>query len=191
MAEDCQRVVSVKSDSKPIEESGVAHNNKNQELTNTLSPLEEKSKITRPNIYDRNKIRQTQSGDNEDMNLRKYVMFKIFNKTEKNPAWLGFRPLDNKFAYVAPSLLRTKTTACSVTGDSISILGEVVLIVPLNVITKKLKAYVPKNTDNLFGTDWIEKSNLWDCPMSTFCRKLESPVTNTEKLKQELKQKFP
>ena len=27
--------------------------------------------------------------------------------------------------------------------------------------------------------------------MSTFCRKLESPTINTEKLKQELKQKFP
>ena len=27
--------------------------------------------------------------------------------------------------------------------------------------------------------------------MSTFCRKLESPITNTEKLKQEIKQKFP
>ena len=27
--------------------------------------------------------------------------------------------------------------------------------------------------------------------MSTFCRKLGSPITNTEKLKQELKQKFP
>ena len=30
-----------------------------------------------------NKIRQTQSGDNEDGNLRKYVMVKIFNKTVK------------------------------------------------------------------------------------------------------------
>ena len=27
--------------------------------------------------------------------------------------------------------------------------------------------------------------------MSMFCRKLESPTINTEKLKQELKQKFP
>ena len=27
--------------------------------------------------------------------------------------------------------------------------------------------------------------------MSTFCRKLESPITNTEKLKQELKKKVP
>ena len=31
----------------------------------------------------RNKIRQTQSGDNEDGNLHKYVKVKIFNKTEK------------------------------------------------------------------------------------------------------------
>ena len=87
--------------------------------------------------------------------------------------------------------MRTKKTACSVTGDSINLLGEVVLTVTLNGITKKLIAYVLKNTDNLFGTDWIEKSNLWDCPMSMFCRILKSPITNTEKLKQELKQKFP
>ena len=70
-------------------------------------------------------------------------------------------------------------------------MGEVILTVTLNGITKKLIAYVLKNTDNLFGTDWIEKFNLWHCPMSTFCRNLKSPITNTEKLKQECKQKFP
>ena len=70
-------------------------------------------------------------------------------------------------------------------------MDEIVITVTLNGITKKLIAYVLKNTDNLFGTDWIEKFNLWDCPMSIFCSKLESPITNTEKLKQELEQKFP
>ena len=39
--------------------------------------------------------------------------------------------------------------------------------------------------------DWFERFNLLDCPLSTFCRKLKSPITNTEKLNQELKQKFP
>ena len=88
-----------------------------------------------------------------------------------------------------PALLRTKKTARSVAGDSINILGEIVLTVTLNGIIKKLIAYMLKNTDNLSGMDWIEKFNLWDCPISTFCRKLESVITNTEKLK--LKQKFP
>ena len=39
LAEDCLRVVSVKGDSKTIEESGVAHI-KNQEQTDTLFPTE-------------------------------------------------------------------------------------------------------------------------------------------------------
>ena len=47
-----------------------------------------------------------------------------------------------------------------------------------------------KNTDNLFGTDWIEKFNLWDCPMSTFCRKLEIPITN-RKIKTGTQTKIP
>ena len=58
-------------------------------------------------------------------------------------------------------------------------------------LTKKLKAYVLKNSDNLFGTDWIEKFNLLDCPMSTFCRKIESTTSNSVNLKKELKQQFP
>ena len=143
----------------------------------------------------RNKIRQTQSGDNKDGNLRKYVTVKIFNKTVKfqlySGSGLSIINLHTWRCLNKPALLRTKKTALSLTGDSINILGEVVLTVTLNGITKKLIAYVLKNRHNLFGTDWIEKFNLWDCPMSTLCRKLESPITNTEKLKQELEQKFP
>ena len=143
----------------------------------------------------RNKIRQTQSSDNKDGNLRKYVTVKIFNQTVKSQLDSGsdlsiinlhsWRRLNKR------ALLRTKKTARSVTSDRINILGDVVLTETLNGIKKKLIAYVLKNTDNLFDTDWIEKFNLWDCPMNTFRRKLESPITNTEKLKQELKQKFP
>ena len=53
MAEDCQRVVSVKSDSKTIEESAVAHIKKIKSKPTLYSPQKEKSKITRPNIYDK------------------------------------------------------------------------------------------------------------------------------------------
>ena len=98
----------------------------------------------------RYKIRQTQSGDNKDGNLCKYVLVKIFNKTVKFQLDSGsdlsiinlhmWRRL-NKLA-----LLRTKKTARSVTGDSINILGEVILTVTLNGITKKLIAYVQKKT---------------------------------------------
>ena len=142
----------------------------------------------------RNKIKQTQSSNNKDENLRKYVTVKIFNQTAKfqldSGSDLSIINLHTWRRLNKPALLRTKKTACSVTGDNINILGEVVLTVTLNGITKRLITYVLKNTDNLFGTDWIEKFNLWDCSMSTFCRKLESPITNTEKLKQELETKI-
>ena len=104
------------------------------------------------------------SGDNEDGNLRKYVMVKIFNKTVKfqlnSGSDLSIINLHTWRRLNKPSLLRTKKTARSVTSDSINILGELVLSVTLNGITKKLKAYVLKNTDNLFGTDWIENSTF-------------------------------
>ncbi len=52
-----------------------------------------------------------------------------------------------------PTLLKTDKTAKSVTGENINILGEVTLTVTLNGVTKKLKVYVLKNLDNVFGTD--------------------------------------
>ena len=97
--------------------------------------------------------------------------------------WCTWRKLNK------PTLLKTDKTAKSVTGENINILGVVILT--KNGVTKKLKAYVLKNLDNLFGTDWIERFNLWDCPMSTFCRKIESTTSNSVNLKKELKQRFP
>ena len=90
-----------------------------------------------------------------------------------------------------PTLLKSDKTAKSVTGENINILGEVTLAVTLNGITKKLKADLLKNSDNLFETDWIENFNLWDCQMSTFCRKMESTMPNSVISKKELKQRFP
>ena len=90
-----------------------------------------------------------------------------------------------------PSFLKTDKTATFVTGDNINILGKVILTVTLNGITKKLKASVLKNSDNLLGTDWIEKFNQWDCPMSIFCRKTESTTSNSVNIKKGLNQRFP
>ena len=217
LAEDCQRVVSVKSDSKTIEESGVAPFKKIKSKPTLYSHRKKKSKITRPNIYDRqstnrrknpppgpcyicgdlhwmmfcpakkkktckncgkvahevtrcwyakklrkprNKIRQTQSGDNKDGNVRKYVMLKIFNKTVKFQFDSGFDfsiiNLHTWRRLNKPLLQRTKKTARSVTGDSINILGEVVLRVTLNGITKKLKSYVlKKHRQSIrYGLEW-------------------------------------
>ena len=73
--------------------------------------------------------------------------------------------------------------ARSITGDSINILGEVVLTVILNGITKKLIAYVLKNT--IYSVQIGLKTSTFG--ISLWARKLESPNTNTETLKHELK----
>ena len=185
LVDDCQRVVSVKSDSEILEESGVAHIKKTKNKPTLYSPQKEKSKIKRPHIYNnqstnrrknprpgpcsvkkknckncgkvghkvtrwyakkmrkpRNKIKLTQSGDNEDGNLRKYVMVKIFNKTVKfkldSGSDLSIINLHTWRRLNKPSLLNEK----DMFRDSINIFGEVVLSVTLNVITKKLKVYV-------------------------------------------------
>ena len=48
-----------------------------------------------------------------------------------------------------------------------------------------------KNTENLFGTDWIREFNLWDLPINTFCQKVESLRTEKQSLKTKLKKTFP
>ena len=53
LAEDCQRVVSIKSDSKTIDKSGVARIKKIKSKLTRCSPQKEKSRIVRPNIYDK------------------------------------------------------------------------------------------------------------------------------------------
>ena len=109
----------------------------------------------------KSKIRQAQSDNIVNKNLRKYVTVDIFNNSIKfhlNSGsdisiinWRTWRKLNK------PTLLKTNKTAKSVTGENINILSEVTLTVTLNGVTKNLKAYVLKTSDNLFGTDWIEK----------------------------------
>ena len=81
----------------------------------------------------------------------------------------------------------TSKTARTVTGDKIKFEGEV----SVNGITKKLKVFVLKNTENLFGSDWFQKFNLWDQPINTFCQKVECITVEAEKIKMELKGSFP
>ena len=85
----------------------------------------------------------------------------------------------------------TSNTARTVTGDKIKFEGEIIIPVSLNDITKKLKVFVLKNTENLFGSDWFQKFNLWDQPINTFCQKVECITAEAEKIKIELKGSFP
>ena len=84
----------------------------------------------------------------------------------------------------------TSKTARTVTGDKIKFGGEIIIPVSLNGITKKLKVFVLKNTENLFGSDWLQKFNLWDQPINTFCQKVECLTAEAEKIKMELKGSF-
>ena len=81
--------------------------------------------------------------------------------------------------------------ARTVTGDKIKFEGEINTPVSLNDITKKLKVFVLKSTENLFGSDWFQKFNLWDQPINTFCQKIECITAEAEKIKMEPKGSFP
>ena len=85
----------------------------------------------------------------------------------------------------------TSKTVRTVTEDKIKFEGEIIIPVSLNGITKKLKVFVLKNTENLFGSDWFRKFNLWDQPINTFCQKVECITVEAEKIKMELKGIFP
>ena len=47
-----------------------------------------------------------------------------------------------------------------------------------------------RNAQNLFGTDWIEKFDLFNVPINTFCHKMVVTTTSSDKLKKELKIQF-
>ena len=85
----------------------------------------------------------------------------------------------------------TKNTARTVTGHKIKFEGEMIIPVSLNGISKKLKVFVLKSTENLFGSDWFQKFNLWDQSIYPFCQKVECITTEAEKIKMELKGSFP
>ena len=55
----------------------------------------------------------------------------------------------------------------------------------------KLKTCVLKNTENLFGTDWMEKFKLWDMPINSFCQKLEKLAGEAKNLIKDYKEIFP
>ena len=48
-----------------------------------------------------------------------------------------------------------------------------------------------QNAQNLFETDWIKEFDLFNIPINTFCYKIDSTTTSSDKLKKKLKIKFP
>ena len=68
-------------------------------------------------------------------------------------------------------------------------MGETFINVVFNGKERKLKAFVMRNAQSLFGMDWMEEFNLFNVPVNTFCYKIDG-TTSSDKLKKELKIKF-
>ena len=64
---------------------------------------------------------------------------------------------------------KTNKTARAVTGDKMKFEGELTLPLTLNGTPKKVKVFVHKQSENLFGTDWMKRFKLWDQPINNFC----------------------
>ena len=46
-------------------------------------------------------------------------------------------------------------------------------------------------SQNPFGTDWMEAFDLFNIPINMFCNHVDGSSTNSEKQKKELKANFP
>ena len=114
----------------------------------------------------KNRVRQAISNQKYENNIRKYVLVKILNKEVKlqldSGSDLTIINLHTWRKLNKPTMQKTSKTAKTVTGTKIKFEGELITKVTFNGTTKKLKLFVVKNTENLFGTDWIQEFNLWD-----------------------------
>ena len=143
----------------------------------------------------KNRVRHTKSEDESDKVIRKYITIKVLNKLVRFQLHSGsdlsiiniqtWRKLNRQI------IKMTSKMAQMVTGDKIKFEGEIIIPVSLNGITKKLKVFILKNTENLFGLDWFQQFNLWDQPINMFCQKVECITAEAEKIKMELKGSFP
>ena len=89
-----------------------------------------------------------------------------------------------------PTMIKSSKIASSITGEKIKFKGELIINTMVNEKTLKLKLLVLKNTNNLFGTDWMTQFQLWDLPVNSYCQKIENLDAEVEKLKKELKEAY-
>ena len=218
IAEDCQRFVSVKQDSRDIEESGISHiknvhQSKNyrkkskqpsngSHTWNKNPPIDTKKFCEKcgrrghKSSYCKGKsyVKSTKSEDQQD-NIRKYVAVKILKKDVRfqldSGSDITIINLPTWIKLGRPTMLRSSKIARSVTGEKLQFEGEVITNVTLKNKTLKLKMFVLRDTNNLFGTDWIESFELWDSPINEFCQNVENLTAEAEHLKKELKETFP
>ena len=131
---------------------------------------------------------------NED-NIRKYVPVQILGRKVNlqldSGSDLTIINLQTWKRLGRPTMIKATKVARSVTGEKIHFEGEIIVNVTQNNKTKKMKIFVLKNTNNLFGSDAIQEFELWDSPISTFCKKIQSSTAESEKLLKDLKESFP
>ena len=112
----------------------------------------------------KNRVHQARSNQKYENNIHKYVLVKILNKEVKlqldSGSDLTIINLHTWWKFNKATTQKTSKTAKAVTGTKIKFEGELITKVTFNGIPKKkLKLFVLKNTENLFGTDWIQEFN--------------------------------
>ena len=90
-----------------------------------------------------------------------------------------------------PTLLRSNEMAKPVSRKKIKFEGELITNVTFQGRMLKRKTLILKNTENLFDTDWMEKFNLWDMSINSFCQKLEHLTTDAKNSIKDLKETSP
>ena len=88
-----------------------------------------------------------------------------------------------------PALMITKEIACCFTGQKIKFKGEFIKKCDFERENVKIKS-VMKNTNILFGMDWMEQFKLWNSSIISFCKEIKSFTNGTQSVKKELKIKF-
>ena len=68
-------------------------------------------------------------------------------------------------------MIKSTKIARWVTGEKIKFKGEFTINTAFNGKTLKFKSTILKNTNNLFGTDWITQFQIQDLPANSYCKK--------------------
>ena len=112
----------------------------------------------------KNRVRHTKSEDKSDKVVHKYITVKVLNKSVRfqldSGSDLSIINLQTWRKLNRPIIKMTSKTVWMVTGDKMKFKGEIIITVSLNDITKKLKVFILKKSENLFGSDWFQKFNI-------------------------------
>ena len=120
----------------------------------------------------------------DSANTKKFVHVKMLNKSVKfqldSGSDLTIINLQTWKRLGKPTMVKSSKIS---NREKIKFEGELIINTIFNGKTLKLKLFVLKNTNNLFGTDWMTQFQLWDLPVNSYCQKIENLDAKAEKLK--------